>query len=158
MICRGVFRLHPIKNDLYRRRRHVSNCRGWSDCRDKRNCITLEGMFSKDDLKCLTLQGSVRIAETRETVSPWRGWFLKDDFDQRPKNISISGVRSDCRDKRNCITLEGMHQCSGGICLTIEWPYNCTRCHNDALASDCWFIASKQKIASTCTWCCFSWN
>ena len=46
------------------------------------------------------------------------------------KMSQIAGVRSDCRDKRNCITLEGMHQCSGGICLTIEWPYNCTRCHD----------------------------
>ena len=54
----------------------------------------------------------------------------KNDLQQNWSIIEtpfLQGALSDCSDKRNCITLEGMYQCDGGNCTTIEWPYNCTR-------------------------------
>ena len=81
-------------------------------------------------------------------VTIWPGWSIANIISQVSSDVlikafrSFAGVSSDCRDKRNCITLEGMHQCTGGICLTLEWPYNCTRCQKKL-----------HKVPKNCTRC-----
>ena len=44
-----------------------------------------------------------------------------------PRPQPAAGPEHDCEDKRNCIMLQGLYECTAGLCTYLHWPYHCTR-------------------------------
>ena len=101
-------------------------------CERYRDCPPDEAPFVCEQKQCVSRREVRNCKRDGQCIDLEHQYLCHNGLCQNVSRVmechyTQTGDKFDCTDKRNCITITGLFDCTAGVCTQVLWPWDCTR-------------------------------